>query len=127
MTEELLMYHRQVKNKLDCPKSMRNKFLADAERMTDDFLAENPGATLDELKSAVGEPEQLAAMFLESADSDVVEGYRKRKNWVKRIAVIMLIAALIAVTTFSIYGANYRRNYELIKESTIIIYETEEK
>lgn len=127
MTEELLMYHRQVKNKLDCPKSMRDKFLVDARHMTDNFLAENPGATLDELKSAVGEPEQLATMFLESVDSDIVEGFRKRKKRMKRLAVILLIATLIAAMTFSIYGANYRRNYELTKESTIIIYETEEE
>ena len=123
MTEELLMYHRQVKNKLVCPKSMRDKFLVDAKRMMDDFLAENPGATLDELKSAVGEPEQLAAMFLESADSDAVEGYRKRKKWAKRIAVMLRAAAFVAVTVFSIWAAYYRRASAFTKESTIIITE----
>lgn len=126
MTDELLMYHSEVKKNLNCPKAMRKKFLADARRMTDDFLTENPEASLDELRSTVGEPEELAAMFLDSADGEAVARYRKRKSWAKRIAVILLALAFAAVTAYSIWAANYRRNYELTKESTIIIHETEE-
>lgn len=127
MTDELLMYHDQVKNYLNCPKAMREKFLADAKRMTDDFLAENPNATLDELKSAVGEPDELADMFLESADSEVIDGYRKRKSWAKRIAVILLAAAFVAVTAYSICITNLKQNAVVTKESTIIIFETAEE
>ena len=72
MTKELLRYHRQVRKKLDCPKSMRDQFLADARHMTDNFLTENPGATLVELQSAIGEPDALATMFLDNADIDIV-------------------------------------------------------
>lgn len=123
MTDELLMYHNQVKKNLNCPKAMREKFLADAKRMTDDFLAENPDATLDELKSAIGEPDKLAAMFLENVDSKVIEGHRQRKRWAKKIVVVFLVAVFIAVTAFSIYAANYRYNAKPTKESTIIITE----
>lgn len=127
MTDELLMYHNQVKKNLDCPKAMREKFLADAKRMTDDFLAENPEASFAELKSAIGGPEELAAMFLESVDGEVVEGYRKKKSWAKSIAVILLALAFVAVTAVSIYVANTKQNAVLTKDSTIIIYETEEE
>ena len=123
MTKEFLKYHRQVGKQLDCPKPMRDKFLIDTKRMTDDFFAENPGATLDELQSAIGEPSALAAMFLEGADSDAVEGYRKRKIWMKRFAVILLATAFVAVTAFSIYAAHFRHAYALTKKSTIIIWE----
>ena len=126
MTKELLRYHRQVKKALDCPKSMRDRFLADARRMTDDFLVENPGATLDELQSAIGKPNQLAAMFLEGADSDAVERYRKRKSWVKQIAIMLLVAAFVAVSAYSIWAANYRHEAVITKESTIIIYKTDD-
>lgn len=123
MTDELLRYHRQVEKRLNCPKEMREKFLTDAKRMTGDFLAENPEATLDELKRAVGEPEELAAMFLESADSEVVEGYRKRKRWAKRIVAALLVVAFIVVTAFSIWAAYYRHASAFTKESTIIVTE----
>ena len=126
MTKELLQYHRQVKKALDCPKSMRDRFLADARRMTDDFLAENPGATMGELQSAIGKPDALAAMFLDSADSDAIERYRNRKSWVKRISVILLAAAFVVVTAYSIWAANYRHDAVFTKESTLIIYETED-
>lgn len=125
MTNELLRYHRQVKKELVCPRSMRDKFLADAKRMTDDFISENPGATLDELKSAVGEPDQLATMFLDSVDSDVVEVYRKRKSWVKRLAVILLAVGLFATAALTIYVINVRQNAVLTQESTIIVYKTQ--
>lgn len=127
MTDELLMYHSQVKKNLDCPEAMRKKFLADARRMTDDFLAENPEASLDELRSAVGEPDELAAMFLDSADSEAVASYRKRKSWAKRAAVILLALAFAAVTAYSIYVTNLKQNAVITKESTIIIYETYEE
>ena len=127
MTDELLMYHSEVKKNLNCPKAMRKKFLADARRMTDDFLTENPEASLDELRSTVGEPEELAAMFLESADIKVVARYRTRKSWVKRAAVILLALAFVAVTAFSIWAAHFRRESVFTKESDIIIYETEEE
>lgn len=127
MADELLIYHDQIKKNLDCPEAMRKKFLADARRMTDDFLAENPEASLDELRSAVGEPEELAAMFLDSADSEAVARYRKRKSWAKRAAVILLALAFVAVTAFSIWAAHFRRQSVYTKESTIIVYETEEE
>lgn len=127
MTDEILNYHRQVKKKLDCPKFMRNKFLADTKRMTDDFLAENPDATLEELKNAIGEPEELASMFLESVDGEVVARYRKKIILAKRVAVILLAVAFVTVTAFSIWAANYRHNAVITKESTIIIYETAEE
>lgn len=127
MTDEFLRYLRQVEKRLNCPKDMRERFLADAKRMTDNFLAENPEATLDEFKSAIGEPEELAAMFLESVDSGVVEEYGKRKRWTKRILAALLAVVFITVTAFSIWAANYRHNADFTKESTIIIYETEEE
>lgn len=126
MTNELLRYHRQVKKELVCPRSMRDKFLADARRMTDDFISENPGATMAELKNAVGDPSQLAAMFLENADSNIVKGYRKRKSRLKRLAIILLVVALLAMTALAIYVINFK-NAEFTKESTIIIYETREE
>lgn len=127
MNDEILGYHRQLKRSLNCPKAMREKFLADTRRMTDDFLTENPGASFDELKRAVGEPQELAAMFLEGADSGVVERYRKRKSWAKRAVAVLLVLAFVAVTAFSIYVANAKQNAALTRESTIIIYETQEE
>lgn len=126
MTKELLRYHRQVRKSLDCPKPMRDQFLADARRMTDNFFAENPGATLDELQSAVGEPDTLAAMFLDNADSNIVEGYRKKKSQVKRLAVILLAVAFIAATALAIYFFKLKQDAVITKESTLIIYETDD-
>lgn len=125
MTTELLRYRRQVGKNLNCPKPMRDKFLIDTKRMTDDFFAENPGATLDELRNAIGEPGALAAMFLESADSDAVEGYRKRKIWAKRVAVMLLAAAFAAATALAIYYYTLKQDAVITKESTLIIYESD--
>ena len=126
MTKELLRYHRQIAQRLDCPKPMRDKFLADARHMTDNFFAENPEATLDELQSAIGEPDTLAAMFLDNADSDIVKGYRKKKSQVKRLAVILLAAAFIVATALAIYVFKLKQDAVITKESTIIIYETKD-
>lgn len=54
--KELNEYYKQIEKALDCPKEMSENFLNETRKMADEFLAEKPDATFDELKNFIGAP-----------------------------------------------------------------------
>ena len=66
-------YFRALERCLDCPGEDRERFLAQARRMADDFLQGKPDATPDEVAGCLGEPEELAQCFLEELDPELLE------------------------------------------------------
>ena len=57
-------YFRALERCLDCPGEDRERFLAQARRMADDFLQGKPDAAPDEVAGCLGEPEELAQCVL---------------------------------------------------------------
>ncbi len=123
MDKQLKEYYKQIEKALDCPKDMRESFLRETKKMAEDFLAEKPDATFDEVKNFIGEPRELAITFEKSSDRELIEAYRKRKQFIKRALIALAAVIFIAVVAFSIYAANIRMNAVITREDTIIIYE----
>lgn len=123
MDKQLKEYYKQIEKALDCPKDMRESFLRETKKMAEDFLAEKPDATFDEVKNFIGEPRELAITFEKSADMELIEAYRKRKQFIKRALIALFVLIFIAVVAVTIYVANYRMNVVITREDTIIIYE----
>jgi uncharacterized membrane protein YcjF (UPF0283 family) len=123
MDKQLKEYYKQIEKALDCPKDMRESFLRETKKMAEDFLAEKPDATFDEVKNFIGEPRELAITFEKSADMELIEAYRKRKLFIKRALIALFVLIFIAVVAVTIYVANYRMNIVITREDTIIIYE----
>lgn len=123
MDKQLKEYYKQIEKALDCPKDMRESFLRETKKMAEDFLAEKPDTTFDEVKNFIGEPRELAITFEKSADMELIEAYRKRKLFIKRALIALFVLIFIAVVAVTIYVANYRMNVVITREDTIIIYE----
>ncbi|MGI6463273.1 MAG: hypothetical protein ACOX04_06635 [Candidatus Scatomorpha sp.] len=123
MDKQLKEYYKQIEKALDCPKDMRESFLRETKKMAEDFLAEKPDATFDEVKNFIGEPRELAITFEKSADMELIEAYRKRKLFIKRALIALFVLIFIAAVAVTIYVANYRMNVVITREDTIIIYE----
>lgn len=123
MDKQLKEYYKQIEKALDCPKDMRESFLRETKKMAEDFLAEKPDTTFDEVKNFIGEPRELAITFEKSADMELIEAYRKRKLFIKRALIALFVLIFIAVVVVTIYVANYRMNVVITREDTIIIYE----
>lgn len=123
MDKQLKEYYKQIEKALDCPKDMRESFIRETKKMAEDFLAEKPDATFDEVKNFIGEPRELTKTFEQSAECEVIEAYRKRKLFIKRALIALFVLIFIAVIAVTIYVANYRMNVVITREDTIIIYE----
>ncbi len=126
MNKQLREYYKQIEKALDCPKSLRDCFLRDTKRMADDFLYGRPGATFDELRCFIGEPEDVAATFMGSVQPEILEAYRRKKLNLKRLCIGVVSVLLIGSIVLCVYMDRVGRDAVITKESTIIIYETVE-
>ena len=92
-------YFRALERCLDCPGEDRERFLAQARRMADDFLQGKPDATPDEVAGCLGEPEELAQCFLEELDPELLERRKRRRKLGRRILAGVVAAAMILLET----------------------------
>lgn len=118
-------YFRALERCLDCPGEDRERFLAQARRMADDFLQGKPDATPDEVAGCLGEPEELAQCFLEELDPELLERRKRRRKLGRRILAGVVAAVVVALCISVGWLATHRHQVEVYE--TLTIYEEVEK
>ena len=90
--KELKTYFREIKHKFPggCKK---NKILRDLRLSVDDFLQENPDATLEAVVEHFGTPQQIADAYTEELPAHELQKQLKIKRW-----IIGIIAGAVACT-----------------------------
>lgn len=119
VNKELSEYFQRLKRLLDCPKPLRNSFLAQTRRMAEDFSVDRPDITQEDLISYLGEPEELALGFLETLDSDVLKHYRRRKKFLLCGCIALLIVALVSASIWGIHLVVNLKTAEVTRTITI--------
>lgn len=114
-------YFRDLKRCLDCPKDIRSHFLTKTRQTAEDFLRSRPDTVQQDLEDYLGEPQELAQGFLETLDPDLLERYRKRKKFLLRGCIAVVIIALIGAVTWSIFLWSRPMNVEV--KGVITVYE----
>ena len=94
--KERKQYINKIKKLLFCSSKDRKKFLHDFNENIDDFLKDNPEASIDELQKAMGTPQEIAEEFLSNIDTKEL---RKRTSIVRVLIIIGAVALLIFATT----------------------------
>lgn len=93
--KERNQYINQIKKLLFCSSKERKKFLKEFNDNIDDFLKDNPEASIDELQKAMGTPQEIADGFLGNADTKDI----KRRTSIVRVLIIIGAIALIIFAT----------------------------
>ncbi len=93
--KERNQYINQIKKLLFCSSKDRKKFLKEFNDNIDDFLKDNPEASIDELQKAMGTPQEIADGFLGNADTKDI----KRRTSIVRVLIIIGAIALIIFAT----------------------------
>ena len=115
-------YISQIKKLLFCSSKDRKKFLKEFNDNIDDFLKDNPEASIDELQKAMGTPQEIADGFLGNTSTQDI----KKRTSIVRVAIIfatiitLIITAVYVSAWIDAHRANYVGHYE-----TTIIYGTE--
>lgn len=117
-------YFRKLKDRLDCPRADRARFLAQARDMAREFLDEQPDATPDMVEANVGSPEELARYFLDTLEPDALSRYRGQKN--RRKYRLLGITAAIFLLLCAWIGRLLTQPVLLEATDTIVIYPAEE-
>lgn len=93
-------YLRQVRRMLPCPRRVRQTLLSPLENNLKEFLAEHPDADFAQLKAQFGEPETIAAAYVENTEiAELLKSYRIGKRIVLWIAIVALAVVLLRVAT----------------------------
>lgn len=112
-------YIREIQKLLVCSAKERRKFIRDFNSNIDDFVSDNPDASIDELEKAMGTPQEIADGFM----ANVSPKYIKKRISIARIflgAVVFVL--IITVFFFTIYGIDAYITNRTHGETFIIDY-----
>lgn len=108
-SKDAARYLRQVRRLLPCGRKTKNAITRQIVDSVDDYLSGHPDADASQLKAQFGEPEVIAAAYVESAGTaEILKSLQIRRRIVSVITVAAL-AALLAwggVVTWAAIKAN---------------------
>lgn len=119
--KELDSYCQEMRKHLLCSKAKQEDFVFLARFRVSELQQENPDLTYDDVIDFLGEPQELAQIYMESLDDDSKERYLAKKKRQRRFfrALVVVSAALIACYFF--YSASFIVDPEITEEKTTTI------
>lgn len=122
--EKMRPYFRRLKQALDCPAKNKAAFLADAQRMAEDFMQGSPDATAEDVEHFLGAPGELAQTYLDSLEPGLLARYQARKKRTRLTLIALTAVAFLLMGTWVVRLRNRPIQAEIT--DTLIIYESEE-
>lgn len=113
-------YLRRLNARLVCPNAYRKRFLSEAQRMADDYRQGNLDASDEEVIEFLGDPQELAATFLDSIDPDQLRRYNIHQTWFKRGIAIAAVMAIFILSAWCFYLKHQPQTIEVVE--TLVIY-----
>ena len=113
-------YLRSLDKLLVCPKACRRHFLSEAQRMADDYRQGNLDVSDEEVIEFLGDPQELAATFLDSIDPDQLRRYKTHRTWFKRGVAIAAVVVIGVLSAWCIYLEHRPVTVEVTE--TLVIY-----
>ena len=99
-TKEAARYLRRVRRLLPCVRKTKNAIMQQIHDSMDGYLADHPTADYAQLKAQFGEPETVAAAYVESSGTtEILKSLRIRRRIVA-IIVAVTTAALLVWTSY---------------------------
>ena len=82
-------YLKEVSGGLVCPKARKKYFLDELGTLVDDFVRDNPGCGIEDLRGEFGTPEKIQAGF--ETDGEYAELYEKAKKKTRIMTVVSIL------------------------------------
>lgn len=111
---ELRHYFRQIRSWLPCTRKMKRQIMEQIEDRGRDFLEQNPDADLAQLQTAFGDPQIIAAAYVENTGTaEILRSLRIRRRIVTIVVAAvtaMLLSWAVMVTWATISLSNSTNN-----------------
>lgn len=103
MKEQLIkQYCRQVKQAMAVPQNINQKIIRPLENSIEEYLMDNPRATIDDLYAAFGTPQQYAQESLSFlGNTHILQAMKRQTLYTRLIAGLCVIA--LTLTAIHIY------------------------
>ena len=118
---EMEPYFQRVKTRLRCPKKRRGTLLERVHRAAEEFSAENPEATPEEMEQYLGDPAEVARELMETLDPAELERYQRRKKLGALLCIGVLTVALVFAGAWIV--RLLRQPFQIEATETLVIYE----
>lgn len=115
--KERRKYLKEIQELLVCSAKERRRFIKEFDGNIDDYISDNPEASIEELRNAMGSPQEIAEGFIANVSpKDVV----KRTSFSKTMIVIASLVAIfiIIISVFAVVD-NYITNHFVQGKETI--------
>ena len=98
----LKRYYLSIRNYLPSSRKLKTKVLAEIENNINTYLLENPSADIVSIKARFGEPEQIAAAYVDALGTpELLKKLHVRKS---AVAIIVSAVAIILVLWLGVVG-----------------------
>lgn len=120
---KLRHYYKTVRRLIPDGYPNKNDILRTIRQNIENYFAESPNASFDDMVQEFGTPQDVAAAFLnELPDTEIAGSLCKKKRMIH--AVCFIFAISIAVIVLLVYRIWYiRENAAVTIEDTVYIYE----
>ncbi len=93
-------YLRRVRGMLPCSRKMKKRIIEQICGEVSLFLEDHPEADYNSMISRFGEPESIAASYVEGmGTAEILSKFRIRKQIVRAVAIVLAIIMLIWAST----------------------------
>ena len=118
MSKEIKKYLKEIKLLLPAFNKEEKKFLRDLMERIEDYLDENPNATMQDIENQFGTPMEIAQSYMSSLDLDVLLKRLSISHFVRRffaIAAICMILGLCVSTAYVCIKRTYATRILLLQ------------
>ena len=107
-----------------CPPQIQQRLLERTRKVVKNYQNENPDATWDSIEGFLGDPHELAQLFLEGENQEVLRSYTRKRLLRRRGVWVVLTVIIISLLVFLFFT---KRPHEIIMEDTIVVYTAAEQ
>ncbi len=128
MNKDTKRYLRTVRGWLPCSGKLKRCIMTQITNRVQEYLAQNPKSTFDEICAHFGYPQEIAVAYIENTDTaEILKSLRIRRRIVTIVitAVLVILISWATVITFEI--AKFKKSVpDVIEVDTQIVEEITE-
>lgn len=83
-------YYKEISSWLPCSRKLKKQIIGQIQRCVEEYLEHNPDADITPLKNHFGDPQTIAATYVENTGTaEILKHLRIRKRIVRIVATVM--------------------------------------
>lgn len=102
-------YYKEISSWLPCSKKLKKQIIGQIQSCVEDYLAQEPDTDIAQLKNHFGDPQTIAATYVENTGTaEILKDLRIKKRIVRIVASIMAAILIMwaSVVTWAVIKAD---------------------